>query len=62
MNGDSYMDDSYNGATINEVRFYDYKHWNNIDAGFNAVLDTSDSRCSKVLTSGAIYVIKITKI
>ena len=63
MHGETYMDDSYNGKTINEVRFYDYRHYNNIDAGYKASLDTADPRCDAFLKkSGATYVIKIEKI
>lgn len=63
MNGEAYMDDSYNGAKITEVRFYDYRHYNNIDAGFNIALDTSDSKCDTVLKkSGATYVLRITNL
>lgn len=60
MNGEDYMDDAYNGKAINEVRFYDQRHYNNKDAGFNFTLDTGDPRCDKVLNkAGATYVLKI---
>lgn len=60
LHGDDYMDDSYNSKVINEVRFYDQRHYNNIDAGFSASLDTSDPRCdAKLNKAGATYVIKI---
>jgi hypothetical protein len=60
MNGEDYMDDAYNGEAINEVRFYDQRHYNNKDAGFNFTLDTGDPRCDKVLNkAGATYVLKI---
>lgn len=63
LNGESRMDDAYDGMPITEVRFYDYRHWQNIDAGFNAVLDTGDARCDRTLKkAGGTYVIKITKI
>lgn len=63
MNGETVMDDSYNGSPVTDARFYDQRHWNNIDAGFNFSLDTSDARCDTVLKkSGATYVLKITKI
>lgn len=63
MNGDTGMDDAYDGAKITEVRFYDERHWNNIDAGYAATLDTADQRCSPVLRkTGATYVICITKL
>lgn len=63
MNGESVMNDNYNGAIINDARIYDHRHWNNIDAGFNVTLDTSDSRCdSTIKKSGATYVLKLTKI
>ena len=63
MNGEEYMDDAYDGAPITEVRFYDYRHWQNLDAGFNAVLDVGDVRCNRTLKkSGGTYVIKITKL
>lgn len=61
MHGDPSMDDSYNGKAITEARFYDYRHYNNTDAGFDFILDTNDSRCDKVLKkTGATYVLKIT--
>lgn len=61
MNGETTMDDQYDGAKIDDVRFYDYRHYNNIDAGYLATLDTADPRCSPVLRkAGATYVIKIT--
>lgn len=56
------LDDSYDGKPISDVRIYDYRHYNNGDwtpAGI-VTLDTSDPRCSKVLSkAGATYVIKI---
>lgn len=56
------LDDSYDGKAINEVRIYDYRHYNNKDwkpAGI-VTLDTSDPRCSPVLKkSGGTYVLKI---
>lgn len=60
MNGSDELPINYRNATINEIRFYDYRHYNNIDAGFNAILDTSDPRCSTKLKSGSTFVIKIT--
>ena len=63
LNGENYMDDAYNGQVINEVRFYDYRHYNNIDAGFSATLDTTDPKCNKTLRKdGGTYIIKIRKI
>lgn len=63
LNGDDYMDDSYNESVINEIRIYDYRHWNNIDAGFNATLDIDDPRCDSTLKkSGGTYVIKLTNL
>ena len=60
VNGDDVPPTDYVGAVVNDVRFYDYRHWNNIDAGFKATLDTTDSRCDKVIKEGgATYVIKI---
>lgn len=50
------------GQPVTEIRFYDQRHWNNIDAGFNATIDTSDSRCDKTLKTDGTYVIKITNI
>ena len=50
------------GKQVTEIRFYDYRHYNNIDAGFNATLDISDSRCDKTLKTDGTYVIKITNI
>lgn len=62
LNGDNIPPVDYDGAVINDVRFYDYRHWNNVDAGFNATLATNDPRCSSVISKmGATYVIKITK-
>ena len=57
------LNDSFDGMAIDsEVRFYDYRHYNNKDCGYNCVLDTSDSRCDKVLRkAGGTYVLKITK-
>ena len=54
--------DSFDGMAIDsEARFYDYRHYNNKDAGYNCTLDTSDSRCDKVLRkAGGTYVLKIT--
>ena len=63
MHGETYMDDTYNGKIINEVKFYDYRHYNNIDAGFKVSLDISDIRCNiKLNKAGATYVIKIEKL
>lgn len=62
VHGDNVVPTQFNNATVNEVRFYDHRHWNNVDAGFNAVLDTTDSRCDKTLKAGGTYVIKITNI
>lgn len=62
LNGEDYMSNEYYNAEINEVRFYDYRHWNNINAGFNATLDTSDPRCDNTLKPGGTYVIKITNV
>lgn len=60
VHGDDVPPTKYVGAVINEVRFYDYRHYNNIDAGFSATLDTSDSRCDNAIkNNGATYVIKI---
>lgn len=60
VHGDDVPPTKYVGAVINEVRFYDYRHYNNIDAGFSATLDTSDSRCDSVIKQGgATYVIRI---
>jgi hypothetical protein len=58
------LNDSFDGIAIDsEVRFYDYRHYNNKDCGYNCVLDTSDERCDKVLKmAGGTYVIKIGKI
>ena len=62
LNGDDIPPADYEGSAINDVRFYDYRHWNNTDAGFSAVLDTTDKRCDKTISqSDRTYVIKITK-
>ena len=55
LNGEDYMDDSYNGKVINEVRFYDQRHYNNIDVGYNFSLESS----GKLNKSGATYILKI---
>lgn len=63
VNGGFPMLDEYDGKPITEVRFYDQRHYNNIDAGFNATLDTNDSRCDSTLKkSGGTYIIKITNL
>jgi hypothetical protein len=62
VNGDTMSAVNFDGAKVTEARFYDYKHWNNIDAGFNAIIDTTDSRCDTILKKSGTYVIKITKI
>jgi hypothetical protein len=63
VNGDNVPpSDEFVGLPITEVRFYDYRHYNNIDAGFSATLDISDPRCDSVLRDGATYVIKIEKL
>jgi hypothetical protein len=50
----------YKGQTITEVRFYDYRHYQNEDAGFSAELYTEDPRCDTTIKeNGAVYVIKI---
>ena len=60
VHGDNIPPTNYVGAVINEVRFYDYRHWNNTDIGFKATLDINDSRCDNTINkSGATYVIKI---
>ena len=57
------IDDSFDGKPIGDARFYDYRHYNNKDAGYTCTLDTSDPRCDKVLKkAGGTYVLKITKI
>ena len=50
-------------AIDSEARFYDYRHYNNKDAGYSCTLDTSDPRCDKVLKkAGGTYVVRITKL
>jgi hypothetical protein len=57
------IDDSFDGMPIGDARFYDYRHYNNKDAGYTCTLDTNDPRCDKVLKkAGGTYVIKIGKI
>lgn len=57
MNGESYMSDEYNGKAINEIRFYDYRHWNSTDCGWKVSLDSgSDTTIKK---SGATYILKV---
>ena len=51
------MSDEYNGKAINEIRFYDYRHWNSTDCGWKVSLDSgSDTTIKK---SGATYILKI---
>lgn len=57
VNGGGAMYDYYDGEPITEVRFYDYRHWNSIDCGWNATLDGRGDMTLK--KSGATYVIKI---
>ena len=56
------LNDSFDGMALDsEARFYDQRHYNNKDCGFACTLDTSDSRCDKVLKkSGGTYILKIT--
>lgn len=57
LNGESYMSDEYNGKTINDIRLYDYRHWNSTDCGWKVSLDSgSDTTIKK---SGATYILKI---
>ena len=63
VNGGYQMLNTYDGQPITEVRFYDERHWNNIDAGYQATLDTDDPRCSPVISkAGATYVVRITNL
>lgn len=62
VNGDTMSATNFDNATVTEARFYDYKHWNNIDAGFNAAIEAADPRCDTILKKSGTYVIKITKI
>jgi len=63
VNGGYQMLNTYDGRPITECRFYDERHWNNIDAGYQATLDTNDPRCSSVISkAGATYVIRITNL
>lgn len=62
VHGDNVPPTDFDGCTVNEIRFYDERHWNNIDAGYNAELDTSDPRCTPYITSGGTYVIRITNL
>jgi hypothetical protein len=59
---------AYEGAAITDARIYDENHWKNEDwsvAGNGKpkayiILDTSDPRCSTVISrSGGTYVLKI---
>ena len=57
LNGESYMSDKYNGKAINDIRLYDYRHWNSTDCGWKVSLDSgSDTTIKK---SGATYILKI---
>ena len=56
LNGETYMSDKYNGKQVNEVRFYDSRHWNSDDCGYNVTLE-KDNTLNK---SGATYILKIT--
>ena len=62
VHGDDVPPVDFEGKAVNEVRFYDYRHYNNIDAGYNAVLDVDDPECCSVIENGATYVIMITTI
>ena len=63
VNGGYPMLDSYDGRPITECRFYDERHWNNIDAGYQATLDTDDPRCLPAIRkAGATYVVRITNL
>ena len=60
VHGDNVPPIDFVGEAINEIRFYDYRHYNNIDAGFSATLDVDDPRCDTIIKEGgATYVIKI---
>lgn len=56
LNGENYISDKYDGKKINEVRFYDSRHWNSDDCGFNVTLE-KDNVINK---NGATYILKIT--
>lgn len=62
VHGDNIPPLKYNNNPVTETRFYDYRHYNNIDAGFSAVLDVTDPRCDSVLKNNGTYIIKITTI
>jgi hypothetical protein len=57
LNGETYMSDEYNGKPINEIRFYDYRHWNSTDCGWKVSLDSGSDTVIK--KSGATYILKI---
>ena len=54
---------NYNGQALEtEAIIYDYRHYKSSDCGLIVILDTSDSRCDKVLKKGGVtYVLAITK-
>lgn len=56
LNGEDYMPDDYDGKQINEIRFYDYRHWNSDDCGYNVTLK-KDKTLNK---QGATYILVIT--
>ena len=63
LNGEDYITDDYDNNPITEVRFYDYRHWKNTDAGYKAEIDLTDSRGSSIIKKkGSTYVIKITSL
>lgn len=62
VHGDDVPPVDFDGEAVNEVRFYDYRHYNNIDAGFYASLDLDDPECCNRIEAGATYVIRITTI
>lgn len=56
LNGSTDTLEKYNGKKINEVRFYDSRHWNSNDCGFNVTLEKEGT----INKNGATYILKIT--
>ena len=57
MNGETYMDDAYNGSAIESIRVYNKDHVKSEDLNLSVTLDTgSDTTIKK---SGASYTLKI---
>lgn len=60
VNGSSNPVSNYTGQSVNDVKIYDYRHWQDTDAGFTSSVDTLDNRCNTTLINGGTYIIKLT--